>query len=249
MKKIIFLLLLTFIILQPIRLSAALSLEALELVEQLRRNLNKDAARIDEASVDSQAAVGNEYIVGRELKNALQRLRQKVYGGQPKRAMKKTEPTPMVVRSEIMKQTVDEENVPELYVPGIELREAISRVRATRDPSEISNEVAAASPGIETEAKNDDNSWSQSLNNETESPIEVKAKKKYESLAAKTPGFRLKSSLATGDKDSDSEAGEPDSVKEENLDQELEKLQDRVLNNEISKHEFKMPQNYRIIVR
>lgn len=264
MNKIFQLLLLVIVILQPVSLSAALSLEALEMVEQLRRNLNGQSApeTSGKAVIENVVAIepGQEqYVVGQELREALKRLRRSVYGSEtPVRKVPAALPT-VEERAETLAKSLDEEDVSELYIAGVELKEAIVRVRATRDPSEICDEVdkRVVESGekvvpVEVDETRDENVVaSVDEPQEPQEPVEasvpaVTPSEPEPELESDSDSLKLKfKKLVTRQKAAAAQ------VEEEKTDtsEDLHKLQDKVINREIKKYEFKMPGNYRIIVR
>jgi hypothetical protein len=258
-NKIFQLLLLTIVLLQPVSLSAALSLEALEMVEQLRRNLNgqntqtvADADIVEKISPKSSEP--EQYVVGMELRNALKRLRRAVYGSEtPERKIPALSQA-VEDRAEIISHSVEEEEVPELYVAGVELKDAIARIRATRDPSEICNDVDKRAVDLAVSADlvvEPDEERVESvvdsvdrLEDEVVAPVTaaVAETKSYEN-DDESDALKLKfKKLVSAQKAAPVEE-KADSSKD------LDKLHDKVINREIKKHEFKMPENYRIIVR
>lgn len=229
MKKTIILLLLAFVILQPVASSAALSLEALEMVEQLRRDLqaNQPAAS-DVAQVAEPDK--NEYVVGKELKEALSRLRRNVYGDAA-RSENTSETLTLQDRTEKINRTIEEENVPELYIAGSELKEAIARVRATRDPAEINNNI-------------------DQFQDNSSAPVAASISTSKDTSLPEPESLQLKfhRNEATKDVEKAAEISAADNASEIS-ETAQEEMQNRALNRQISKREFKMPKNYRIIVR
>ena len=267
MNKIFQLLLLVIVMLQPVSLSAALSLEALEMVEQLRRNLNGQNAPETsvKAVIENVVAIepGEEqYVVGQELREALKRLRRSVYGSEaPVRKAPATLPT-VEERAETLAQSLEDEDVSELYIAGVELKEAIARVRATRDPSEICDEVdkRVVESGekvvpVEVEETRDENVVASvdepQEPQEPQEPVEasvpaVTPSEPEPELESDSESLRLKfKKLVSRQKT----AAAPVEEEKTESSEDLHKLQDKVINREIKKYEFKMPGNYRIIVR
>lgn len=214
-KTFSLLLLLLFMILsQPGVLQAALSLEALDMVEQLRRGLEKHP--VSETPV--QTADSGEYIPGKALESALRKMRQRVYG---EKVVK------LPTRTESLEKVVEEVNVPELYVPGVALRTAIERVKASRDPDEMCNEMVNVPDPSQAPAKPQMVEAPKPQNQAISEPNPEK-----EALKLKSANETVKPSV------------------EENIDTSKEKDQEtQQLNQQLEKHEFKMPGNYRVIVR
>ncbi|MDN5279768.1 MAG: hypothetical protein PWR01_3733 [Clostridiales bacterium] len=279
MKKSLFFVLLTVILMVPQAAHSALSLEAKEMVEELRRGLKATTSSVTIVAKDAE-----DYEVGEELAKAIRRLRVSIYGtpeptnvAYPPRNRFKNIPEGLNSRTERFARVVHETSVPELYVPGIMLRTAIDRVKATRQPYEISTEVVAPEP---VEAVNTEKVVAADATKEApiEKPVVNVA---HESMAAPekiAPVKKAQKTAVTARKKTSrkrivtsapekprsevfkSEASKKVRVQKADFSSSSSKkvgvaskadssFDDLKINREIEKREFRMPGNYRIIVR
>lgn len=252
MKSIRLLSLLMALLLLPALAQAALSLEALEMVETLRRNLNNI-----EPDKPQDIATG-EYVVGHELGQALARLRHNLYGTTA--PVSRTSTRKEIDSGEKMRQAINEPAA-ELYIAGLELRQAIERVKQTRRPGEINNQVieeAVAASAPPSAVENTEISHTVSA---VSVPAVVPAEPVSEMVIAneteKKPAAVSSSNLVENRGDSRisrlrqrlkaSARSESDPAPAK--DAKVEESEDRGINRELSRYEFKMPSSYRIIVR
>jgi|GEM_PF-5817225 len=256
MKKYFKLLFIAVLLLQPLQLMAALSLEALEIVETMRRNLNQSSAQ-NETTIPASSA--DSYVVGSQLKQALLRMRSQIYG----RATEGSSISSLKDHSEKIARAVDEVEIPELYIPGSALRIALDKIRSTRDPGEICNDEIKKVPNAS--AKDEGTAVESAVN--SPAPIESE------------PSQDLDRRAESVSEPQAPEIEEPKTIEESDLPSRLEELKQKYhtnrasqlpsepekhdepgeakkedvandeLNLKLKKHEFKMPGSYRIIVR
>jgi hypothetical protein len=243
------------LILIPEIAGAALSLEALAMVEDIRRKLATTSTSQNEEIVmqqDSAIAVnevssdvGKEYVVGAELRQALQRYRKAVYGQTEPAA---TEPVLNYASSKTLIETTREKTAPkqseaaESYTVGRSLRRAIDRVKSTRPPDDMCEDVIAVDAAQYIQQDTSSNSVaSQNVQFKQNTNTEVEEGKNddYEKSSF-VKNMRLKSSETDPMKDEDNSSEKSQAQKTH---------QDKKLNQEIRRHEFRMPGNYRIIVK
>ncbi len=252
-KSIRLLSLLMALLLLPALAQAALSLEALEMVETLRRNLNNI-----EPEKPQDIATG-EYVVGHELGQALARLRHNLYGTTA--PVSRTSTRKEIDSGEKMRQAINEPAA-ELYIAGLELRQAIERVKQTRRPGEINNQIegepptsieqpSAAEPADLSDAEpaqaSADDSSAQ-ISSDVAGECETGGELPDISSSVRDAGQNTStiSQLRQQLKQADAETPQaPDSAKEPGVNDG----EDRSINRELSRYEFKMPSSYRIIVR
>lgn len=266
MKKVISLLVVTFLLIQPGIGFAALSLEAIEVVEQLRRRL-KPLSVIQESSSQSENVAAKipkkissvkNYVVGKELQEALQNLREKVYGSQNIRfgyrsadEKKSSYSSNLENRTKRLKVAVKKVKVPELYVPGLLLRQSLDRVKETRPLSDLSNEsvstLVIAEPESALATRKNEIPCSMAgceksvISSSKETSVRSSPQKKLKKTQKKLVKTEVKKLVKTEVLASQKRLAAPSRGKPG--------LEDIKLNGELKKHEFKMPGSYRIIVR
>ncbi|MEW6710387.1 MAG: hypothetical protein AB1403_11245 [Candidatus Riflebacteria bacterium] len=256
MKKYFKLLFIAVLLLQPLQLMAALSLEALEIVETMRRNLNQFSAQKETTMPASSA---ESYVVGSQLQQALLRMRSQIYGRENEGSVIPS----LKDRSEKIARAVDEVDVPELYIPGSALRIALDKIRSTRAPDEICNDEL--NKDLNSAAGNEDSVAEPAadsaipLESEPSSTIEKEPEPSNESKASEIeqPAAPEESDLpsrleALKQKYHADRANQLPSEPEKPAEPAEAKKEDMAtdeLNLKLKKHEFKMPGSYRIIVR
>lgn len=252
-KSIRLLSLLMALLLLPALAQAALSLEALEMVETLRRNLNNV-----EPDKPQDIATG-EYVVGHELGQALARLRHNLYGTTA--PVSRTSTRKEIDSGEKMRQAINEPAA-ELYIAGLELRQAIERVKQTRRPGEINNQIEGEPP-----ASIEHLSAAEPADLSDAEPAPASADDSSVKIASDVAGESetggespdISSSIRDSGKISKrisrlrqqlkQPAAETPVTPDPVRDPEVEDGEDRSINRELSRYEFKMPSSYRIIVR
>ncbi len=178
------------------------------------------------------------------MRQALKRYRKAVYG---KDETSTIEPVLNYSTDKIMIATTKEKiplkqsETSEPYLVGQSLRQAIDKVKATRPSDDMCEDVITGDKAQYMQAAGAGKLASQDAqhNQETITEDDEVKNDNYEKSSF-VKNMRLKASetdaLSTTDKASEKQ-------------QTPKNRQDKKLNQEISRHEFRMPENYRIIVR
>jgi predicted transcriptional regulator len=268
------------ILLLPTVSYAELSLEALEMVEAMRRKLDEQKG-IDSSATQPQEAYNvpedtsseEEYIVGAELRAALDRLRLKVYGNAARSAIDSSGSGKVLnpkKRQQKFIKTVKENKNTDLYVAGLMLRHAIDKIKMTRRPDELNEHIIQEHQVAKVKENSDEiavyvktKRIDSSKTSKTDSADKMSDQyanssfiKNMRMLRSQKPANRELNKLSKTPQSSAlpaksqlqpssefSDEGYQMNAKSDTIEE------DRKINNELGKHEFRMPQNYRIIVR
>ncbi len=233
--------------------SQALSLEAKAMIEEIRNRLQNRQKVVQE-----QILSENDYIPGFELRNAIGRLRSRLYPG------KSPYNNLTAVKTSLRKVQVDENTgTIDDYVPGSHLAASLEKIRSRREIIKMIKLIKATKaanhiPQISTaypEPVDTDNSQKAPLNeplsqtrdqNNGENVVSIHQKRRSSAQLLKAAELKLDRKLIHQEDNSRSNAQVPPPAaqplrKEEEDDSEV--------NHELSKFEFKMPSNYRIRVQ
>ena len=224
MKHSRFIIILTAIILFfTARTDAALSLEARAAIEEMRARVNQSLQTEDNESVDGQ------YVPGRELRSVLTRYRDSVYG--------KPDATDNALAN--WRVSVPESGQSNAdYQPGAMLEKALTNYRTQKTVFALVK-VMKAKEEAEADVKNSEEPESASGRESvtmSSSELLTQSQAALESsveIAPKSSGGYAKSSVSSA-------------KSEASLESASEKGSDET---EVQKYEFKMPRNYRIIVK
>lgn len=226
----------------------AISLESRAVIEEIRNRLNKIESPVSEPEINE--VVSEKYVPGQDLRAALARLRSNLY-----QAQRPEKPAAMPVRAAVTLSFADD------YEPGALLGRSLDKIRSQREINRMIKLINAVKsmpklPPVPDSVQIPDKA-------DSEEPVEKSTKETNEEPLAdyveKVPAsdnrknssaellrqvrMKLDRRLVHDDrimKDSESETPvEPVKAKRE----------EEELNSEISTYEFKMPSNYRIIVR
>ncbi|MFZ5952486.1 MAG: hypothetical protein ACOYXC_17430 [Candidatus Rifleibacteriota bacterium] len=256
MKKYFKLLFITVLLLHPLQVMAALSLEALEIVETMRRNLSQISAQKE---ADLPVPSSESYVVGSQLQQALAKMRSQIYG----QAIEASPIPSLKDHSEKIARAVDEVEIPELYIPGSALRIALDKIRSTRDPGEIcidelkkdfktaaKDEAAVAEPAVESATPVESKPLQEPVD-KAEPVSEPQATEIEEPAASEESDLpsRLEALKQKYQTDSANEVPAQSEKQDEPAATKKEDTETDDLNLKLKKHEFKMPGSYRIIVR
>lgn len=226
----------------------ALSLEAQALIEEMRERLLQ---RETISAPLTRTAAPDDYVPGRELKMALARVRIALHPDQYAYTVQEPEQPKITPSASIDIATAD------TYRPGSLLKPAMERVRAVRAQywpavqMEFTNEPPhekqptaskATVPVSDDSQMSDDSQKMRTSISRTPEFIEVDTAKRLEQRRR-----QLLRAKGLPDLSSPAETAKTQSVMEpDSLDPEQES---KKFNRYISRYEYKMPSNYRIIVR
>lgn len=226
----------------------AISLESRAVIEEIRNRLNRIESPASEPEITE--VVSEKYVPGQDLRAALARLRSNLY-----QVQKPEKTAPMPIRASVTL------NFTEDYEPGALLSRSLDKIRSQREINRMIKLINAVKsmpklPPVPDSVQIPDKTGSEeSVEKATEEtgeePLADYVEKEPASDNRKNSSaellrqvrMKLDRRLVHNDrkmKDSESETTvEPVKAKREEED----------LNSEISTYEFKMPSNYRIIVR
>jgi hypothetical protein len=247
-KKIFFIFAIFSMFFSAAQLRAELSLEAKQAVEEIRSRLNKQAETLADEAATTQVAAKDKYIVGKELGQALKRLRNILYSSTNTRDTDDFYPDnnaytkkmfykkmAQKFRKLVKKNRHSEKKEPGNkrainYEPGKSLRKALDKVKKTHASIDIHTFEFEVDSGFAAEPGH------------YEGGLQEKDFEKVDAAVISDPeppsiNNDLNDSLQSQlNKDQPETSEEPEP---ENLE----------INKKLRKYEFYMPGNYRIIVR
>ena len=255
MKKLIFLFAILMLLLTTAQLRAELSLEAKQAVEEIRSRLYDQKEAVAKETGDSQASVKEKYVVGAELNQALKRLRSVLYSSKRSKkylntkyislkakdrnrithkirtSVKKTErfekTKPAKIASNFERNATDDKEAVD-YEPGKRLRQALDKVKESHKSLDIHNFELEVDSGFAAEPGHFEGGLKQ---------------KDFEKVVEVVIGDSDQTLSGSGNTDNTvkqpSATSKPEEPEKENLE----------INRKLEKYEFRMPGDYRIIVR
>ncbi|GAB4272014.1 MAG: hypothetical protein Kow0029_10240 [Candidatus Rifleibacteriota bacterium] len=290
------------LLLQPMLAGAEISLEGIEMIEQLRRKLSVVKTEQSQCKKTEQQVSSEKYIPGTLLKLALKRYRKIVYGNadfsDAETSIVKVGCTTARSRKRIdsLSSETKKVSVKEPYVAGSMLKEALQRIKASRHPvkyfdedykpdeqfspgtvrndhDELTPTITASAPDCRLTPGSADPKFNDSKIIDQEHKVAETSATDYsagDELAAAIERIResrkrilirsLETSPIHNEKISPSINGAANNSGQNSMEENFlrshivpevetkEKESDK-LNQEIKKYEYRMPDNYRIIVR